>query len=85
MINQVQVQVPQSPRLPLDPITITNSHALVAITVGAMMSEMSAEQYLLELIDRQAQELHEDLGREMIQPWRELSPEEYAAYCARPQ
>lgn len=85
MINQPQVQVPQPPRLPLDPITITNSYALTAIAVGAMVYEMSPMQYLLDLIDQHAQELHDELEREMIQPWRELSPEEYAVHCAPQQ
>lgn len=83
MINQERAQVSRPIRYPLEPITITNSHALMAIAVGAMMSEMLPEHYLLHLIDEHAQELHDELGREMIAPWRELSPEEYAAYCAR--
>ena len=69
-------------RHPLDPVTIVDSHALMTITVGAMMSEVSAEEYLLDLIDRQSQQLHEELGSEMIRPWREMTPEGYAALYA---
>lgn len=64
-------------RSPYDPITITDSHALMALTIAGLMSEMPPEQFLLELIDSKAQEYYADLGRDMLRQYTYLTREEY--------
>jgi len=83
MSDQHFAREPQPVRYPLDPITISDGYALIAITVGAMLNETTAELYLIDLIDNQAHVLHEDLGKEMIRPV--LTPEEYKALYAHHQ
>ena len=66
-------------RSPYDPITITDSYALMALTIGAMMNERPAELVLLDLIDTKAQEFYEDLGRDMVRLGTYVTREEHEA------
>ncbi len=76
---------PEAPRSPFDPITISDTHALMAITVGAMLGETPPELYLLQLIDTHSRYLYKALGKDMLRPERELSAEEYKALYAHQQ
>ena len=50
MSNQQQSELELRPvRHPLDPITISDSYSLIAITIGAAFNGQPVEQYLMEL------------------------------------
>ena len=86
MSNQQQSELELRPvRHPLDPITISDSYSLIAITIGAAFNGQPVEQYLMELSDNQAEEVHWNLVKEMLRPDRVLTPEEYGVFMAQRQ